>query len=54
VLPTARRFQEVFAVAFQKIRYQLEAELVGRMLQQLNPMQGVLKAMGVDVAGAMG
>jgi TP901 family phage tail tape measure protein len=49
----ARRIQEVFAVAFQNIGINW-AELVGRMLQQLNPMQGVLKAMGVDVAGAMG
>jgi TP901 family phage tail tape measure protein len=49
----ARRIQEVFAVAFQNIGINW-AELVGRMLQQLNPMQGVLAAMGVDVAGAMG
>jgi TP901 family phage tail tape measure protein len=49
----ARRIQEVFAVAFQNIGINW-AELIGRMLQQLNPMQGVLKAMGVDVAGAMG
>jgi hypothetical protein len=49
----ARRIQEVFAVAFQNIGINW-AELVGRMLQQLNPMQGVLTAMGVDVAGAMG
>jgi TP901 family phage tail tape measure protein len=49
----ARRIQEVFAVAFQNIGINW-AELVGRMLQQLNPMQGALAAMGVDVAGAMG
>jgi TP901 family phage tail tape measure protein len=49
----ARRIEGVFAVAFQNIGINW-AELVGRMLQQLNPMQGIMAGMGVDVAGAMG